>query len=415
MSNYEAFDLKKEQIRVLISNIYDLQKMRISVGNRLVQSIYLQLGVKPGMSPESVREALINFYSDGRDIDVLEESITGVVKKGEDGNPVRKNPATLLDLLMRDYKRITDMIADADTKAKTVKSAIKELNKGEDTLNVIRDENDVRLINSYNMLLKSEEDSVKVLEKYVKEHPMWDAFFKDIKGCGPLMTGVCLAYLDPYKAPHVSCFFKYCGLDVVQDKDEDGNMLFHAIDNDMRRVAQVWGDDGNYEYIDCEDGSVYEGEVSIACHGRRMGDTEMQPYYIVDDDGNRVYATDENGELKLKRGITYNPKLKTKLMGVLAGSFLKQKDPTYSTIYYDQRNRYANSAYYKNKSDAQKNMMAQRYMVKEFVRAMWIAWRTLEGLPVDEPYEVAKLGNRPHKYNEYQCEVARKQAENKTA
>lgn len=415
MSNYEAFDMKKEQIRVLISNIYDLQKMRISVGNRLVQSIYLQMGVKPGMSPESVREALIAFYADGRSIEVLEESITGVVKKDEDGKPIRKTPPTLLDLLMKDYKRITDMIADEDTKAKTVKSAIKELNKGEDTLNVIRDENDVRLINSYNMLLKSEEDSVKVLEKYVKEHPMWDKFFKDIKGCGPLMTGVCLAYLDPYKAPHVSCFFKYCGLDVVQDTDEEGNMLYHALDNDMRRVAQVFNDDGSYQYLDCETKEPYEGPVSIACHGRRKGDTEMQPYYIMDDDGNKVYATDENGELKLKRGITYNPKLKTKLMGVLAGSFLKQKDPTYSKIYYDQRMRYDNSSYYKNKSDMQKNMMAQRYMVKEFIRALWIAWRTHEGLVVDEPYEVAKLGNRPHKYNEYQCEVARKQAENKTA
>lgn len=29
------------QIRCLISNVYDLQKLRISIGNRLVQSFYI--------------------------------------------------------------------------------------------------------------------------------------------------------------------------------------------------------------------------------------------------------------------------------------------------------------------------------------------------------------------------------------
>ena len=150
----------------------------------------------------------------------------------------------------------------------------------------------------------------------------------------------------------------------------------------------------------------YEGEVMASCHGRRKGDTEMQTYYIINDDGDKVLAVDKDGKPLLKNGITYNPKLKTKLMGVLTGCLLKAKDPTYSKIYYDLRMRYDNSPYYKDTSDAHKNMMAQRYMVKEFLRAMWITWRRLEGLEVDEPYEVAKLGNRPHKYNEYQCKVA---------
>jgi hypothetical protein len=37
-------DVLKQQIRCLIANVYDLQKLRISAGNRLVQSFYLQLG-----------------------------------------------------------------------------------------------------------------------------------------------------------------------------------------------------------------------------------------------------------------------------------------------------------------------------------------------------------------------------------
>ena len=53
-------------------------------------------------------------------------------------------------------------------------------------------------------------------------------------------------------------------------------------------------------------------------------------------------------------------------------------------------------------------MMAQRYMIKQFLRNLWTTWRTIEGLEVNYPYEVAKLGNKPHKYNQYQCEQADK-------
>ena len=50
--------------------------------------------------------------------------------------------------------------------------------------------------------------------------------------------------------------------------------------------------------------------------------------------------------------------------------------------------------------------MSVRYMVKQFLRDMWVTWRTLEGYTISEPYEVAKLGNNPHKYNEYHERVA---------
>lgn len=368
----------KEQIRVIISNIYDLQKLRIGIGNRLVQSFYIQQGVKPSTSPD----------------DASEESIKTIEK------------------IRKEYKRITDGIVDSKTqKERTVKSVIKEYSEkrgDEEALEFIRSDNDYRLVNSYMHMLEAEEESIAALDKYVRRHPMWDAFFKDVKGCGTLMSAVCIAYLDPYKARHVSCFFKYCGLDLVQDMDKDGNMVFQAVENGYRKVAQVFteGDeDGSYVYKDLETGDIYEGEVVPSFHGRRKGDTEMQTYYTYKD-GEKVLAVDENGEPLLKRGITYNPKLKTKLMGVLPGCLLKAKDPVYSAIYYDQRNRYASGDFYKGRSDKQKHMMAQRYMIKEFVRAMWITWRKLEGLEVDEPYEVAKLGNKPHKYNEYQCKVA---------
>ena len=149
-------------------------------------------------------------------------------------------------------------------------------------------------------------------------------------------------------------------------------------------------------YEDVETGEEYVGEVVVSEHGRRKGDTEMYEY------------VDKNGQKALKRGITYNPVLKSKLMGVLTGCLLKAKDPVYSKIYYDYKARLDKSRAHKDLSDGRKHMMAQRYMVKQFLRNLWTTWRDLEGLPVDEPYEVAKLGNKPHGLNEYQCEVAKK-------
>lgn len=398
----------KTQIRCLISNVYDLQKMRISAGNRLVQSFYIKLGIEPSTSPDNAD----------------------------------KEEKKMIDKLKNDYKRISDAISENNS---SIKKAIKDINSSKDdkdVLSVVQDDMDYKLIESYMMLLKSEEDSIKVLDTYVKQHPLWEQFFEPIKGCGTLMSAVCIAYLDIYKARYVSSFYRYAGLDTVQDVDKDGNPLFKPADDSNRRLKRklcyTYRCDGeNYfgkviktgefdaegneiittdtgelldvcemsktvdgwevpVYEDIETGEEYEGNVLIAQHGRRKGDTEMFEY------------TTKDGEKATKRGITYNPILKTKLMGVLTGCLLKAKDPTYSTIYYDYRARLDNSPEHKDKKDGHKSMMAQRYMIKQFLRNLWTTWRTIEGLEVNYPYEVAKLGNKPHKYNQYQCEQADK-------
>lgn len=356
----ENFDNQKQQIRCLISNVYDLQKLRISAGNRLVTSFYIKLGIKPSEKLDSAD----------------------------------KDERKMIDRLKADYKRITDGVV---TSGCTVKKAIKELNNSDSKLDIIKDEVDYKLMNAYMLLLSSEEDSTKVLESFVKAHPMWHAFFNGVKGCGTLMSAVCLAYLDPYKARHVSCFFRYCGLDTVQDMDKEGRKLFKTQDGTNRKVFIK---DINTETGDCiyedETGKDYVGDVLVSEHGRRMSDTEMFDYI------------DKNGNTAQKRGLTYNPIVKTKLMGVLTGCLLKAKDPTYSGIYYDYRARLDNGVKTKDYTDGHKNMMAQRYMIKQFLRNLWTTWRVLEGLPVDNPYEVEKLGHTPHKYNEYQCEQAKK-------
>ena len=45
-------------------------------------------------------------------------------------------------------------------------------------------------------------------------------------------------------------------------------------------------------------------------------------------------------------------------------------------------------------------------MIKQFLRDLWTVWRSSEGYAITEPYEVAKLGMKPHKYNEAQHKMA---------
>ena len=44
--------------------------------------------------------------------------------------------------------------------------------------------------------------------------------------------------------------------------------------------------------------------------------------------------------------------------------------------------------------------MAKRYMIKQFLKDLWSAWRFNEGLEVTVSYPEAKLGHNPHKDGE---------------
>ena len=99
---------------------------------------------------------------------------------------------------------------------------------------------------------------------------------------------------------------------------------------------------------------------------------------------------------------TYNQFLRAKLCGVLGSSFLKQNS-SYREFYDNMRNRLESEGWgmdSKNPTDKKKpkaghqHKAATRYMVKMFLKDLYVAWRTLEGLPVREPYQEQYLGHK---------------------
>lgn len=129
--------------------------------------------------------------------------------------------------------------------------------------------------------------------------------------------------------------------------------------------------------------AVHNCGLDVAEDGR--GRTRKQEHLV-----DRQY-TDKNGNEATRKSITYNPFAKTKLMGVLAGSFLRCASP-YAKVYADYKQRLEHHPAHKEKTVAHRHQMAMRYMAKQFLVDLHAKWRALEGLEVTQPYAVRKLG-----------------------
>lgn len=197
------------------------------------------------------------------------------------------------------------------------------------------------LCDLYETLVEREDKQGSYIKGELEQLPVWTDYLSDVRGIGPILGGILVSTLDPHMARHASSFVKYCGYDVVIGED-----------------------------------------------GQGVGRSKRKEHMI-----DRPYIS-KDGEQLMKRSLTYNPLVKTKLF-VAAGSFLKSKSP-YATIYYNYKHRLENHPVWKEKTKNHRHRAAMRYMIKIFLQDFWAAWRTIEGLPVSLPYAQAKLGLPPH-------------------
>ena len=198
---------------------------------------------------------------------------------------------------------------------------------------LISEYSEFALVQQYNNLVEAEETALKQITFAVKDFPIYTQFLEGVKGVGPTMAAVIISGFDIHKAEYPSSLHKYAGLDVV-DGAGRSRKKDHLVDQ---------------TYLDAE------------------------------------------GKEQTKKGISFNPFLKTKLIGVLGSSFIKTNG-VYRDIYDNYKNRIANMPAHAEKTKAHRNNMAIRYTVKRFLVDLYAAWRKLEGLPVAEEYSKAKLG-----------------------
>ncbi len=281
----------RENLKTIVRGAYDVQKLRIQMGNRIVGNFKVKLGVAPGKAESDELDAAGKM---------------------------------LLNNLRVSYKKLTDGVKIFPRQATF---------KGD---GVISSYTELCLMAQYVDLEKSEDQHFYRLKSILKDYPVYEQFLEGIKGIGPAMAGVILSEIDIEKARHPSSLWKYAGLDVGPDGRGRSKRAEHL--------------------VDCE-------------------------------------YTSKAGEDATRKSITFNPFLKTKLVGVLATSFIRVGENKYRTIYENYKNRLEHGAGWSEESKGHRHNAALRYMIKQFLVDLHIAWRTIEGLPVSLPYHEAKLGH----------------------
>jgi hypothetical protein len=280
----------------MVRGAYDIQKLRIQMGNRIVANWKAKLGQAPSATEETLDEA-------------------------------EKN---LLDNLRESYKKLADGVATLPRQSTF---------KGDELISTYTE---LVLIDQYIGLEKQEATQFSRLGNVLKDFPIYNEFLVNVYGIGPAMAGVILSEINIHAAEYPSSLWKYAGLDVAGDGQGRSRRKEHLVES---------------TYIDAD------------------------------------------GVEQTKNGISFNPFLKTKLVGVLGSSFIKQSAAKcqYRKIYDDYKHRLENSPAHADKSKGHRHNMAVRYAVKRFLADLYVAWRTLEGLPVANEYSVDKLGIVHHK------------------
>ena len=278
--------MNQANMKAIVRGAYDLQKIRIQMGNRISINFKAKLGQKPG----------------------------------EKESDLKNDAKVILNDLRRRYKRITDGIT------------VTKRNFSGD--GVIDSYTEFCLMSQYVDLLASEERHFRNLGHVLQDYPIFTDFFEGVKGVGPAMAGVIISEIDITKAQYPSSLWAYAGLDVAADGAGRSKRKEHLVD---------------------------------------------------------IEYEDKDGKQAIKKGITFNPFLKTKLVGVLGPSFLKQGPEGYADIYYGYKHRLECHPAHQEKSKGHRHNMAIRYMIKMFLIDLHGVWRAIEGLSVPAPYHKAKL------------------------
>lgn len=393
-------------LRHLERGAYDLQKLRIQSGNRLVANFKAKLGQAPSErevdvldekglqtlaalremwgagkmgravatmgqakqaelakpDPEDDPENPLMPDEEGEDSEALEveeasAGNTDAVKK-KNNNTALTNKLT--KFLHSEHSRMTDK-----RKRRLTKVVFEKEFKGHP---LISEYTEFSLLNQFLAISTNEEVAFKQLEELLVGIPVYDEWLSKVHGCGPAISAFLLCEIDIRKATYPSSVWKYAGLDVVSKVDNLGR-------------------------------------------SKQMDHLEDREY------------TTRAGETKTRKSITFKDTLKSKLIGVLAGCLIKAANAKYVNCFYNYKHRMEHSAMWGAQNDkkpsatflqkqkqkegytgidrwmsspARRLAQAKRYMIKRFLVDLYINWRKAEGLPVSEEYSAAKLGRIHH-------------------
>ena len=288
-------------LKSLCRTLYDYQAIRISIYNRIVSKEYLA------------------------DVELKENKELSEADKAK----IRKN---LIDSMIAWYKEhhtTVDMPIRLTSRIKAL-----EVERAR-TNGPIEDFTKYNLVKDFVIMSEREDEVKKILAYEIQDIPIYQEFLSKVKGCGPMMSAIILSNLDIHQAPHVSSFWRYCGIDTWENPET----------------------------------------------GERVGRNNHSEQLI-----DREYIN-KDGKVATRKGTTYNPAFRTKMLGVLGDSFIKHGGK-YREAYDQAKFKYSNYRDGWNKMHVHRASI--RIAIREFLRDLWTKWRELEGYPPELDWNEAQ-------------------------
>ncbi len=341
----------KTRIRAMVRGAYQMQKVRIQLGNRIAAAFRKNLGLESSQREE-------------------EEAIA----------------ARILKELRTNYNKIMDGI-DMPTARKFRKERM--------AVGLIQDYADLLLMDAY-VQQEAEEEKMfyKSIPNVLSDFPIYTEFLSQIDGVGPAMAAVIISEIDISKATYPASLWKYCGLDVVitnnrGEADGRGRGRF----NEHLVPKTIEGTEDMYMGLSFK--PLIKTKLTGVLGSSFLRSTKTLVDNVKVSSKDRLSMAVDKGFVA--KGIAPN-KLNAEVLDFLrnAGHFVTVNYSKYGEVYHNYKFRQIQINNLKPEdqriTDSHIHNRCIRYMVKRFLVDLYNAWRPLEGLPVMPEYAVAKLG-----------------------
>ena len=177
----------RQVLRSLTRGAYDIQKLRIQIGNRLCAAFRSRLGLK-----------------------------------AQEGEKKDKDAKKILDRLRAEYKKITDGVKKELPTIKAFKP-----------IGIIHSYTELCLISEYLQLEALEAKHLAKggrLDVILGEYDLYTKYLTRIRGCGPAMSAVIMSEFNIHKAEYASQMIRYSGFSVEADGKGTSKRAEHLYD-----------------------------------------------------------------------------------------------------------------------------------------------------------------------------------------
>lgn len=232
-------------------------------------------------------------------------------------------------------------------------------------------------------LKKQENELLKRILNILDTFPIYKNYLVNLQNVKAATSGWLVAMIDIHKAAMPSQIFQYVGFNPGM----------------VRGVKRVHK--GDYEK---KMGQIIN---EVECKNFKTGRIGTD-YFVVTD---KMVRGD-----RLTPGFVspFNSQLKKVLMGVMSKNFILGQTSYAMEYYYPYKERLSKEENiivgtednesspkkWKDTSPGHRDMAARRYMMKAFIKDLYVVWREMEGLPVRKPYEEEYLGIKHDSFKE---------------